>query len=76
MSHPHSPEGIEKDERGTPVATAARRSPIAALKNAGGALENRDFRVLLVGVTGHSFTLWMEILARNWLVWELTGSPV
>jgi hypothetical protein len=40
------------------------------------AFENRDFRILWFGVSAHSFTLWMEIVARNWLVYELTGSAV
>ncbi len=46
------------------------------LLSAVSSLENRDFRILWFGVSAHSFTLWMEIVARNWLVWELTGSAV
>ena len=33
-----------------------------------------SFKYLLIGVTSHAFTLWMEIVARNWLIWEMTGS--
>ena len=35
-----------------------------------------DFRLLWVGQLGWSGANWMEQVARNWLVWELTGSGV
>ena len=37
-------------------------------------LREGPFKFLLIGVTSHAFTLWMEIVARNWLIWEMTGS--
>ena len=37
-------------------------------------LSQGSFKYLLIGVTSHAFTLWMEIVARNWLIWEMTGS--
>ncbi len=40
------------------------------------AFQYRDYRILWVGVSMHALTLWMEIVARSWLVWELTGDPV
>ena len=35
-----------------------------------------DFRLLWVGQLGWSGANWMEQIARNWLIWELTGSGV
>lgn len=35
-----------------------------------------DFRLLWVGQLGWSGTNWMEQVARNWLIWELTNSGV
>ena len=59
------------------AGSAGRLSGTAhVLRAAVASLENRDFRILWFGVSAHSFTLWMEIVARNWLVWELTGSAV
>lgn len=37
-------------------------------------LRNRDFALLWFGQLGHSSSLWVETIARNWLIWELTGS--
>ncbi|MFC2043880.1 MFS transporter [Chloroflexota bacterium] len=38
------------------------------------ALHNRDYRLLWIGQIGHSASLWMETIARSWLIWQLTGS--
>ena len=38
------------------------------------ALRNRDYRLLWIGMVGHSASLWVEAVARSWLIWELTGS--
>ena len=35
-----------------------------------------DFQLLWIGQLGWSGANWMEQVARNWLVWELTGSGV
>lgn len=35
-----------------------------------------DFRLLWVGQLGWSGANWMEQIARNWLIWELTGSGI
>jgi len=37
-------------------------------------LKNRDYALLWSGQLGHSASLWVETVARNWLIWELTGS--
>ena len=46
----------------------------ASLREAVSAFAIRDYRILWAGVSMHALTLWMEIVARNWLVWELTES--
>lgn len=38
------------------------------------ALRYPDYRLLWFGMFGNSMSLWMETVARSWLVWELTGS--
>ena len=38
------------------------------------ALRNRDYRLLWIGQVGHSASLWVEAVARSWLIWQLTGS--
>lgn len=38
------------------------------------ALRNRDYALLWSGQMGNSASLWVEAIARNWLIWELTGS--
>ncbi len=38
------------------------------------ALAYRDYRLLWTGQLGWSGALWTEMVARNWLVWEMTGS--
>ena len=40
------------------------------------AFQYRDYRILWLGVTMHAVTLWMEIVARNWLVYEMTDSLI
>ncbi len=37
-------------------------------------LENRDFRYLWLGQLGQASAMWAELVARNWLTWQLTGS--
>lgn len=38
------------------------------------ALRNRNYRLLWIGQVGHSASLWVETVARSWLIWQLTGS--
>ena len=47
---------------------------VGAFANLSELLSQGSFKYLLIGVTSHAFTLWMEIVARNWLIWEMTGS--
>lgn len=48
----------------------------ASLREAVSAFAIRDYRILWAGVSMHALTLWMEIVARSWLVWEITEDPV
>ena len=49
---------------------------LAAIKrrNAFRSLRNRDYRLLWIGQVGHSASLWVETVARSWLIWQLTSS--
>lgn len=38
-------------------------------------LKFRDFRFLVLGQFGSSMGVWMDQLARGWLIYEMTGSP-
>ncbi len=40
------------------------------------ALQHRNYRYLWLGQTGHSATLWMDVIARSVLVLDLTDSAV
>lgn len=37
-------------------------------------LENRNFRLLWLGMLGQSSAMWADQIARSWLAWQLTGS--
>jgi MFS family permease len=39
-------------------------------------LQYRDFRLLWLGHTGNSVGQWMDMVARGWLMYELTNSPL
>ena len=52
---------------------AAREAPERA--GVFSSLRYRDYRLLWFGVASHSAALWMEQIARPYLVYELTGSP-
>ncbi|MFC1932258.1 MFS transporter [Chloroflexota bacterium] len=59
------------------VPTGAEPSSFLAAIRSGEtfrALRNRNFRLLWIGMVGHSASLWVEAVARSWLIWELTGS--
>ncbi|MCX6020957.1 MAG: MFS transporter, partial [Chloroflexi bacterium] len=66
MAHhlPHAGGAVAAD------IPAGPRGRFAALQ----ALQNRDYRFLWLGQLGQSASLWVETVARSWLVWELTGS--
>ncbi|MBI2910324.1 MAG: MFS transporter [Chloroflexi bacterium] len=39
------------------------------------ALRSRDFRYLMLAHVGTGMTLWMDLVVRSWLVWQLTADP-
>lgn len=45
------------------------------ISNAFVSLKFRDFRFLILGQFGSSMGLWMDQVARGWLIYEMTGSP-
>lgn len=51
-------------------------TPATALRRAGtfDSLRIRDYRLLWIGQIAHTLALWMEQIARPWLVLEMTGS--
>jgi MFS family permease len=57
-------------------ASAEKRTFRQRLVGALGSLRYRDFRILWFGTLGNSGIMWMDIVVRNWLAWELTESYV
>jgi MFS family permease len=41
-----------------------------------GALQQRDFRLLWIGMVVSQTGSWMQQITQNWLLWELTHSPL
>ncbi|HZS01468.1 MAG TPA: MFS transporter [Chloroflexota bacterium] len=41
-----------------------------------GALQQRDFRLLWLGMVASQTGSWMQQITQNWLLWELTRSPL
>ena len=52
------------------VPVTSRRGRVFA------SFQYRDYRYLWVSQFGWSGAMWMEQVARNWLVWQLTGSSL
>jgi len=45
------------------------------MSDAFASLKFRDFRFLVLGQFGSSMGMWMDQVARGWLIYEMTGSP-
>lgn len=54
----------------------ATDSQFTASKSMFASLVNRDYRLLWVGSLGSSFAMNMQIIARGWLVYAMTESPM
>ena len=67
------PEDTSADSQSPTVARAAH-SGRQRLLTPFSSLSNRNFRLLWIGQVGQASTIWAEQVARNWLIWELTGS--
>ncbi len=38
------------------------------------ALRNRNYRLLWIAQVGSTSAMWVEMIARSWLIWQMTGS--
>ena len=61
------PEGARRSWR--PLRSVLRLQTFAALRH-------REFRLLWAGQAATSMAMWMDQVARGWLMYELTNSPV
>ena len=65
------PPRVETGPGTTEAPTFAQK-----ISRAARSLRHRDFRILWFGTLGNSAIMWMDIIVRSWLVWEITGSYV
>ncbi len=63
-------------QMGTGPTKPESTTAVQKMGRAARSLRHRDFRVLWFGTLGNSAIMWMDIIVRNWLVWEITGSFV
>ncbi len=68
----------EDGEAPDPPAPAAPAAPAPDTSGEGvfSSLRIRNFRLLWFGVVSHALALWMEQIARPYLIYELTESPL
>lgn len=75
VSHvPTAPAPEATTTPATQATPAERRTSSPPRFSTLGALRHSDYRHLWLGQLGQSASLWIEMVARSWLVWELTGS--
>ena len=70
MNEGHSQQGTQEEHPGATGADEWLRRlliPFASMRY-------RDFRLLWFGQLGQALAMWAEIVGRNWLAWQLTGS--
>lgn len=60
---------------GANAQTGAAQAPVSFTRRVFAAFHYRDFRLLWIGACTSSVGTWMQTLAQNWLVLELTNSP-
>ena len=63
----------------TAVPAIDRRAGVATSKRRFGtfaSLRHRDYRLLMIGVLFTSGGMWMEQVALNWIVYDITNSPL
>jgi len=70
--------GASGHEAARSGATLGSWMPLSALLRLRtfAALRHRDFRLLWVGEAATAMAIWMDQVARGWLMYELTNSPV
>ena len=59
-----------------PGRTAAPPGAPTGVRSVFSSLRYPDFRLVWIGMLGWSGAMWMENIARNWLVWKLTDSAL
>jgi hypothetical protein len=74
MSEVLGPESDAEEERAIPDAAGASS---ASMEKVGPfmSLRIRNFRLLLVGTVLSNAGQWIQQIALNWLVYNLTGAP-
>lgn len=71
LSSHERPAGI-----GVPTIAVPAAAPAKRRLGTFASLRHRDYRLLWIGVVFTSAGMWMEQVALNWLVYDLTGSAV
>ena len=66
---------VRPDAARRPRSAAPPHAP-TGLRSVFSSLRHADFRLVWIGMLGWSGAMWMENIARNWLVWKLTESPL
>ena len=70
-----SVRGVTTEPQSSPHDAAAP-APSAPARERFGALQQRDFRLLWMGLVVAHIGSWMQQVTQNWLLWELTHSPM
>ena len=58
------------------MSDAAHRPGVFFTRGMFTALQNRDFRFLWAGNLGAQFAMQMQVVARGWLIYAMTNSPI
>lgn len=58
------------------MSDIAQRSGVFFTRGMFDSLENRDFRFLWAGNLGAQFAMQMQVVARGWLIYAMTSSPM
>lgn len=59
----------------SPTGTAAKTGSSISFRQTLNSLQYANFRYLWIGQLGSSGALWMEAVARGWLIYQMTDSP-
>lgn len=73
---PEGPGASVRPDTARRVLSAPPPGASTGLRSVFSSLRHADFRLVWIGMLGWSGAMWMENIARNWLVWKLTESPL
>ncbi len=59
-----------------PAPASPQEAALPTASSRFGALGQRDFRLLWLGLVASQIGSWMQQITQNWLLWELTHSPL